>query len=109
MTLDPRDVIVGDDGADSAGELGRSLVRGITLEHACLGFDHLGERPEGHALAVRQRATLAPANEIPPFAALEEAEELVDEPALADPGDSDECHELRGPFVDRAIESSAQR
>ena len=51
------------------------------------------ERPERAALAVRQRAPVAPVREL--GLALELVVELGDEPALADPGDADDRDELR--------------
>ncbi len=41
-----------------------ALVRRVRLEDAGLRLDHLAQRPEGNALAVRQRAPLSPEDEI---------------------------------------------
>ena len=81
------------DRRDRRPELGGRLVGGVGLEDACLRLDHLPERPEAHALPVRQRAALAPAGE-DLGVVVERRVELEQEPALADAGCADEGDEL---------------
>ncbi len=78
---------------DAASELVRRLLRRVGLEDPRLRLDHLGQRPEGDAFAVGQRAALAPVGQL--GLALDHLRELVDETALADPGNADEGDELR--------------
>ena len=93
MPLDPRaSGPVGHDRAHGGCELLRRPPPAVGLEDAGLRLHHLAERPERDALAVRKRAALAPGDELGVL--VDRPEELVDEPALADPGDADERHEL---------------
>src|SRR5581483_3845776 len=62
------------------------------------------ERPERDALAVRQRASLAPHDQL--VILVHDPPQLVDEPALADARHPDERHELRLPSRPRALERS---
>ena len=99
--------LVGHDRRDGGRELRFDLLKAVGLEHACLSLDHLGERPEAHAFAVRQRAPLAPQDQL--GVDLDGREELADEPALADAGDADERDELRRPFAPNPLERVAER
>ena len=74
----------------------------VLLEHTCLRLDDLAERPERDAVAVGEAAPLAPGDEL--RVSLDDAVQLVDEAALADPGDADEREELRRPCVAGALE-----
>src|SRR5689334_18183363 len=66
----------------------------VALEDAGLRLHDLAERPYAPALAVRERAALPPPVDV--GIRVERREELGDEAALADPGDADERHQLRG-------------
>ncbi len=68
-------------------------VEGVVLLNPGLRLHHLSDRPEAHALAVRERASLTPPDEVRCLA--DALEELGDEPRLADPGHPDERDELR--------------
>ena len=70
-----------------------------------LSLDDLGERPQRHAVAVRQAASLAPRYEL--RIGVDDPVELVHETALPDPWNADERHELRRALVPRAIEGVA--
>jgi hypothetical protein len=81
-------------------------VARIGLEDSGLGFDDLGESPERHALAVRERASLPPEDEI--GIGLDGVQELVDEAALADAGHPDEREELGRAILARPRERSPE-
>ena len=68
--------------------------RGVGVEDARLGVDHLPQRPVGDAVAVWQRPSLAPGDEV--GVALDRLEELPDEPALADAGNAHQRDQLDG-------------
>jgi hypothetical protein len=70
------------------GQLGRRLVGGVGLQDPGLGLDHLAQGPEGHALAVGQGASLAPGGQL--RLGVDGGQQLGDQPALADPGGTDE-------------------
>ena len=70
-------------------------------------LDDLAERPQRDAVAVREAAPLAPRDEL--GVRVDDAEQLVDEAALADAGNADERHELRRPRVSRALEDASRR
>ena len=102
---------VGNRLVDDALELGRRLLLGRTLEDSRVRLQDLGESPERDALAVGQAPALAPVDQL--WLRLDGGEELVDEPALPDPGHPDERHELGrallaypGEGVDEQIELS---
>ncbi len=92
---------------DDVVELPLGLVLRVRLEDACVRLHHLAERPEADALAVRERATLTPVDEL--GVPLDRLEELVDEPALADARLPDEGHELCGAPASHALERIEQR
>ena len=79
------------------GALGR-----VGLEDPKLGLDHLAERPERDAVAVRQAPALPPRDDV--RVGLDQVVELEHEPALADPGNADERHELHGALLAGARE-----
>ena len=85
----------------------RRLLGCVRLQDAHLVLDHLAERPEGHAVAVRQRAALPPGDEL--GALRDELEELADEAALADAGDADEGDELNRALVLRPLERAREQ
>jgi hypothetical protein len=87
-------------------ELGRRLALRVGLHDPRLRLHDLGQRPEADALAVGQRAALAPRREV--GLRVHALEELVDEPRLADPGHADERHELQLPLRARPLERVAQ-
>jgi hypothetical protein len=92
LTLDPaRLVILRDECSDRLPELLRHDRRRVAFSHARLGLDDLSERPEGHALAVREAASGAPRERLAHARCISE---LVDEPRLADSRCADEGHEL---------------
>ena len=96
MPLDPACLgfVLATTACTDSSELLRRGVGAFGLEDSGLRLDHLAERPEGHAFAVRKRAAVAPEHEAE-LARLDRLEELEDEPALADPRDADEREELR--------------
>ncbi len=85
--------------------LRRDLVGRVLLEHAGLCLHDLPERPQGDAVAVCEAAALAPGDEL--GIGVDDALELVHEPALADAGDADEREELRRALVTGALERVA--
>src|SRR5262249_20279551 len=82
-----------DEGSDHRDELLLRRRRVVRLEDPGVRLHDLAERPEAHALAVRERPALAPVDQV--GIGLSDLEQLGDEPALADAGDADERHELR--------------
>ena len=78
-------------------ELLGCLCLGVALEDAGLRLDDLGERPERDAVSVGEAAALAPGDEL--RVGVDDARELVHEPALAHPRDGDERDELRRSLV----------
>ena len=93
-SIQPASRVVADESLDGLPELLLRLLRTVGLEDPGLRLDHLAERPERHAFAVRKRAAVAPVDE-PEVSGLDRLEELEDEPALADARDADERDELR--------------
>ena len=96
VPLDP--VGVGAVGDERARRPRRSLLAAASAPSvsripAC-AFTISPSAQKRHALAVGERAALAPEDELR-VAGLDRLEELEDEPALADPGDADERDELR--------------
>ena len=79
---------------------------GVLLEDPGLRLDDLRERPERDAVAVGEAASLAPGDEL--GVGVDDALELVDEPALSHARDRDERDELRRPLVAGALERVAQ-
>ena len=87
---------------DGLVDLRRDVLRRVLLEDAGLRLDDLAERPERDPVAVGEAAALAPGDEL--GIGLDDALELVDEPALADAGDADQREELRRALVPRPLE-----
>ena len=85
---------------DQLGHRARQLVGCLVarrgLEDPRLRLDHLAERPVGDALAVRQRPSLPPGDEIRVL--VDDTPQLLHEPALADPGDADQRDQLGLPL-----------
>ncbi len=75
-----------------AGQLGR-----VGLEDSRLSLDHLGQSPERHSLAVRQRPALPPGDELD--VCIDDLEELEDEARLADARHADQRDQLGRPFL----------
>ena len=61
------------------------------------GLHHLGQSPERHPLAVRQRPALPPRDQLE--VRLDDPEKLEDEPALADSRHADQRDQLGRPFL----------
>src|SRR5205085_9083168 len=74
---------------------------------ARLCLDDLAERPERDALAVGQTAALTPRDQL--RLVVDQLEELVDEPGLADPGNTDDRDELGRALIADAPEDRAQQ
>ncbi len=103
MRLDPRLVAgAGERVLDGLVDLRRDLLRCVLLEDAGLRLDDLAERPQRDSVAVGEAAPLAPGDEL--GVGVDDALELVDEAALADPRDADEREELRRALVARPLE-----
>jgi hypothetical protein len=95
VALDPvRLAAICDDVLHGAPQLLEGCFGGIVFEDASLCLDDLGQCPEGHPLPVRERPTLAPVDELRIL--VDRRRELEDEPALPDPRDADERHQLGG-------------
>src|SRR5439155_22000926 len=82
-------------------------LSGVALQDPRLRLDDLAEGPEAHALAVGQRAPAPPGDGLRP--GLGRAGELVDDPALPDPGRADERHELRLALAPHPVQRVAER
>ena len=87
-------------------ELGRGLVRGVGLEDAALGLQHLAQGPEGDALPVGQAAALAPSNQV--GALPDVPEELGAETALAHARLANDRDQLAGALLGSALEGADQ-
>src|SRR5207302_11131650 len=85
---------VGDRQPHGPLQLRARLVRSIAPEDSRLSLHHLGERPEGDAVAVGRRAALPPADDLRGIL-VDQAEELGHQPALADARDAGDGHQLR--------------
>ena len=95
LALDPTGLVgLGDEPADRLPELLDGVLGRVRLEDSRLRLDHLRERPEGHAVAVRERAAVPPEHEAE-LTGFDRLEELEHEPALADARNSDKGEELR--------------
>src|SRR5581483_9718457 len=79
----------------------------VRLEDPGLRLDDLAERPVRHPLAVGKGAALAPDDQL--RVVLDDAGELVDEPALADPGHPGERDELGLALLPGAREGGCQQ
>ena len=83
-----------DEVVDPTAELRLDGLARVALEDPRLRLDHLAERPERDAVAVRKTTAAAPRDETGVVG--ERALELPDEAALPDAGHADERHELNG-------------
>src|SRR4051794_7531254 len=101
MREDPLHVLL-DQLLDGVPELRLNLGVAVRLQDGGLRLDHLGERPVADALAVWQRSALAPVRQLP--TAVDRLEQLPDEPALADAGDTDDRQQLRGALLANALQ-----
>ena len=101
---DQRPQVVGDPVVVDRGEqLALRHVGGVALEDPEVDLHYLTQRPERHTVAVRQAATL------PPQESTVADDELVHEPALADPGCTDQGHELRDALLAGTGQSRAKK
>src|SRR5262249_20235714 len=97
VARDPAGVVgIGDHAFDARSELPFRLLHRVALEYPDVRLGHLAESPVADALAVGEAAALPPVDEVGILVG--DAEELGDEPALADPGYADEGDELRRPL-----------
>src|SRR3954466_668698 len=76
--------------------------RGVGLENPGVGLDDLAQRPEGGPLAVGKRPALPPGDDL--LVRVGDLEQFGHQPALSDPRDADESHELRGLLPARVLE-----
>ncbi len=90
-------VLGGHRGELRAGDVGR-----IRLGDPRPPADHLPERPERQALAVRRRSALVPVDQLDE--PVDVLLELPGQPALADPGDPQDRHEPGTPVAGRGVE-----
>src|SRR5262249_19156314 len=91
---------------DGLPQLARRLLLGLAFEDPRVRLHHFAKRPERDAVAIRQAAPVAPKRDLSLL--LDVAVELEDEPALADPWDAHERHELRGTLLPCEGEGSLQ-
>ncbi len=82
-----------DDGIDRLGELRTRLFRIVGVQDASLRLHDLPERPEAHAVAVRQASSPTPADQVGEL--VDERGELAEQAGLAHPRLADHGHELR--------------
>ena len=81
--------------------------RGVVgLEDPGVRLDDLAERPEAHALAVREGTALAPGDDL--LFCVRDLEELGDQAALADPRNADEGQKLGDALVTGTVEGVTQ-
>jgi hypothetical protein len=83
-------------------QLALDILRRVALEDSGLRLHHLSERPERHALAIRKRAAVPPVDEV--GLRFDMREQLGDETALADPGNTDDRYERRRVLLPCALE-----
>ncbi len=76
----------------------------VGLEDACLGLHDLAQGPERDAFAVGQAPPLAPDHRL--LTAMDELEELMDHPALADTRFAEDRDELAGTVADRPVQQA---
>src|ERR1035438_4731466 len=87
-----------DDRGDGRRKLLLRLLRRVRLENPRLRFHHLAKCPECDPIAVRERATLAPAHGVARVL-VDHLKQLGHESALADPRYPDDGNELRGTIL----------
>ncbi len=83
-------------------QLRERFVRGVFLRDQCAHPHHLGERPVGDAVSVRETAAPVPQHLVD--RPVEVLLELPGEARLADACDPDHRDEVRFPFLRRAVE-----
>ena len=95
--LDPAALrLVGDVLVQRGAELGAGRGRVIGIGDRGAAADHLGQRPEADALAVRRGSALVPVDDL--GHAVDILEELPDQPALADAALADDRYQPRPPL-----------
>ena len=82
----------GDSRSATARRAWRPPARRVALQDAGLGLDDLPQRPQRHPLPVGQAAALPPGHQL--RVGLNGLQQLPDHPALADPRDPDQGHQL---------------
>ena len=82
------------------------LGHGVGVLDAGVVLEHLGERPVGHAVAVRQAPS--PQHQRGRVAVLHAVEELAHQPALADAGVTEDRDDVRPCLLDRACVRAPQ-
>ena len=93
--------------AHCAGQLVLHGLGAVTRDDAGLRAHDLPQRPEREAFPIRRAASLSPvAQEALPI--VDEAEELVHEARLADPGLAGDQRELRRVRGDRSVEQAGE-
>ncbi len=103
MGLDPAGItLLGDRRVDRGSELRDRVGFAVALVDARLRLDHLGERPERHAVAVGKAPALPPGDQL--GRRVGDPRQLVHEPALADPRNADQRHELGNALLVRPLE-----
>ena len=90
---DPFAFCLGTSSATASASLRLRRRRVVVLVDSRLGLDDLAERPERHSVPVREAAAVTPRDDL--LVVLDDLAKLCNEPALADPRDADERHELR--------------
>ena len=101
VRLDPAHLVrLFEDVFGRGPELRAGLFRRVGLEDSRLPFHHLGQCPERHPLAVRQRPALPPRDQLE--VRVDHPEELEYESALADSRDADQRDELGPPLLPRS-------
>src|SRR5512143_19189 len=71
---------------------------GVALQDPGLSLDDLGQGPEAHAVAIRERTTLKP-GDFRISAVFSASPQLFDDPGLANPRCADQRDELRLPLL----------
>src|SRR6266540_63161 len=103
----PVDILrIGDHLGDGAAKLFPCLLCGVGLEDPGVALHHLDQRPEGDSLPVRERAALAPIDQL--GIGVDHTAELGYEPRLPDAGNPHERDELRCALATRAGQSVSQ-
>ena len=100
MRLDPGVV-------DDRPELLFGHLLSVALENPGLRFHHLAKRPERDALPIREAAAVR--QEVSSRSRSIAAYSSSDEPALADPGNADERHQLGRALLTGPLESPGEQ
>ncbi len=105
--LDPATLaLVGDPAGDAGGDGGPCGGFVVALDQPDPAADHLAERPERDALAVRRRATGVPVDRVDQ--AVDVLGQLPRHPALADAGHAGDRHEARALVAGRGQDDLAE-